>query len=220
MNDENELVRPQMKGGLMRDEMGNPPGTIYFLENPIEWFKNIFFGKKQENIIPEPIPETIQEQKFEREVAEKLDRVFNCNHDVCFRLKKESYRMYGFGADEPRELFFRGNFRYARYFDFYEVSIYNSEEPELIKRIYCCELVDCHFVVNNRRHTFIRYKYISGIWDESFLETLNELVDIKVAERKILEEQQIQKQLAEDKLKEQAEQIKQERIRKMFTKEP
>lgn len=121
--------------------------------NYIKSIWNNFFGKKPD-IIPEPIPENIQEQKFEKEVAEKLDRIFNCNHDVCFRLKKESYRMYGNGAEEPRELFFHGNFRYARYFDSYEVCIYSAEEPELIERIYFCELVDGHFIVNHAASLF------------------------------------------------------------------
>jgi hypothetical protein len=182
------------------------------------------FSNNKPDIIPEPVqenvPEIIKEKTFEESVAEKLDQVFNCNHNVCFRLRKEAYRMYGQGAEEPRELFFRGNFRYARYFDSYEVSIYSAEKPELIERIYFCELVDSHLIVNHRHHYFIRTKYIHGVWDESFLETLNELVDIKVAERKILEEQRIQKQLAEDKIKEEAEQLKQERIRKMFEKNP
>lgn len=173
--------------------------------NYIKSIWNNFFGKKPD-IIPEPIPENIQEQKFEKEVAEKLDRIFNCNHDVCFRLKKESYRMYGNGAEEPRELFFHGNFRYARYFDSYEVCIYSAEEPELIERIYFCELVDGHFIVNHRHHYFIRYKYVPGIWDEQFLETLDELVSIKTNERiaaaekkqKEIEQEELNRKLAEE----------------------
>jgi hypothetical protein len=79
MNDTTKLERPQLKGGNIMDEYGNPPGTIYFFMNPIKWVKNKFFGKKPE-IIPEPVQEIIQEKPFEELIVEKLDLIFNCNH--------------------------------------------------------------------------------------------------------------------------------------------
>jgi len=62
------------------------------------------------------------------------------------------------------------------------------------------------------------YNYTSGIWDESLLETLDELVDIKIAERKDVEEKK-QKEIEQEELnKKIAEEVKQDRIRKMFEK--
>lgn len=47
------------------------------------------FSNNKPDIIPEPVqenvPEIIKEKTFEESVAEKLDQVFNCNHNVCFR---------------------------------------------------------------------------------------------------------------------------------------
>lgn len=221
MNNE-ELVRPVMKGGIMRDEMGNPPGTIYFLENTIERFKNKFFGKKPE-IIPEPIPEVVKEKTFEELIAEKLDLIFNCNHLCCFRPLRDYERGSG---ENLRERFVHKNFRFSLFREEYLVEIYDATEPELVERVYTCELQGTltYSRFNNNTHSSrlykLYYRYIPGIWDEQFLETLDELVLIKNNLR-IAAAEKKQKEIEQEELNRKlAEEVKQDRIRKMFEKNP
>lgn len=226
MNNE-ELVRPVMKGGIMRDEMGNPPGTIYFLENPIEWFKNKFFGKKPEIIpepIPEPIPEVVPEKTFEELIAEKLDQVFNCNHLCCFRPMNNCDRGF-YPEGKLNDLIIHKQFRYKRYNEGYYVEIYDAKEPELIENVYKCELRGTFtFIFGDTIHKSKMYRcyynYKSGIWDESFLECLNELASIKIDERTIVMRKLMEKQEQDEINRKLAEEVKQERIRKMFEKNP
>jgi len=213
MNNTTKLERPVMKGGIMRDEMGNPPGTIYFLENPIEWIKSKFFGKKPESI-PEPFPEVVKYKTFEELIAEKLDQIFNCNHICTFRPLEHYDRRHDFVVHKK--------FRYNRHKNFYSIEIYDAIEPELREVVYFCRFDDLYlmYATSPNHHLYcLTSKYTPGIWDELFLETLDELVDIKIAERKDLEEKK-KKEIEQEELnKKIAEEVKQERIRKMFTEE-
>lgn len=221
MNNE-ELVRPVMKGGIIMDEYGNPPGTIYFLMNPIEWIKDKFFGKKLESI-PEPFPEIVKEKTFEELIAEKLDLIFSCNHLCCFRPLRDYERGSG---ENLRERFVHKNFRFSRFREEYLVEIYDATEPELVERVYTCELQGTltYSRFNNNTHGSrlykLYYRYIPGIWDEQFLETLDELVLIKNNLR-IAAAEKKQKEIEQEELNRKlAEEVKQERIRKMFEKNP
>lgn len=221
MNNNEELVRPVMKGGNIMDEYGNPPGTIYFFMNQIKWVKNKFFGKKPESI-PEPIPEEpIQEKTFEELIAEKLDLIFNCNHLCCFR-PLEDYERGFYPEGKLNDLIIHKHFRYKRYKNFYSIEIYDATEPELREVVYFCRLDDSYLMYyksSNHHHLYnFTSKYTAGIWDEAFLETLDELVDIKIAERKDVEEKRLKDIEQAELNKKIAEEVKQERIRKMFEK--
>ena len=189
--------------------------------NYINSIWNKFFGKKPE-IIPEPIPEIVKEKTFEELIAEKLDRIFNCNHNVCFRPLRDYERGSG---ENLRERFVHKNFRFSRFRDEYLVEIYDATEPELVERVYTCELKGTlTFRFNNNIHSSrmyeIYYKYVPGIWDEQFLETLDELVLIKNNLR-IAAAEKKQKEIEQEELNRKlAEEVKQERIRTMFEKNP
>lgn len=79
-----------------------------------------------------------------------------------------------------------------------EVGIYDKTEPELYEKILSIYSLD-------GKEISIFYK--SGIWDEDFLKTLDDILEEKETERL--------KKLIDEKV---AEQVKQERIRKMFEK--
>lgn len=173
-----------------------------------EWLEKVwnkFFGKK---------PEIIQEKPFEELIAEKLDVIFNCNYEFAFR----PLDFYERGFDTLVDMVIHKKFRYNRHKNFYSIEIYDAAEPELREVVYLLELNASNFVVNNRRHYHLTSKYTPGIWDESFLETLDELVDIKIAERKDVEEKRLKELEQEELNKKIAEEVKQERIRKMFEK--
>jgi len=78
-----------------------------------------------------------------------------------------------------------------------EVGIYDKTEPELYEKILSI------YSFENK----IKVNYISGIWDEDFLKTLDDILEERETERL--------KKLIEEKV---AEQVKQERIQKMFKK--
>lgn len=177
------------------------------------------FSNTKPDIIPEPIIneqilEIIKEKTFEEKIAEKLDEIFNCNHKAFFRPKQIHYR--GFDDwKEPKELFIHNKFRFTRYRNEYKVEIYDPTEPELVELVYYIELTDTFDGVD-----YLYSKYFHGIWDEEFVETLDELVSIKKAER-IVAAEKIEKERVQAEIdRKLAEEAKQERIRKMFTKEP
>jgi hypothetical protein len=187
-----------------------------------EWLEtmwNKFFGKKPETITEPVQEEQIQEKSFEELIAEKLDEVFNCNHNCAFRPLEH----YENGFDTLVDMVVHKKFRYNRHKNFYSIEIYDATEPELREVVYICELRGTMtFRFYGSTHQSKMYncfsEYKSGIWDESFLETLNELVEIKVEERKIKEEKRL-KQIEQEQLdKKMAEEVKQDRIRKMFEK--
>ena len=189
-----------------------------------EWLENIwnkFFRKKPESI-PEPIPEVVKEKTFEEQIAEKLDLIFSCNHLFCFRPLRDYERGSG---ENLRERFVHKNFRFSRFREEYLVEIYDAKEPELMERVYTCELqgtVTFRFNTNTHSSRMYKlyYKYVPGIWDEQFLETLDELVSIKKNEI-IAAVEKKQKEIEQEELNRKlAEEVKQERIRKMFEKNP
>ena len=181
-----------------------------------EWMEKVwnkFFGKKPETT-PEPIQEIIQEKTFEELIAEKLDVIFNCNHNFVFR----HLEYYERGVDTLVDMVIHKKFRYNRHKNFCSIEIYDATEPELREVVYLCKLNTSNFVVNNRTHYYLTSKYTPGIWDKEFLETLDELVYIKIAERKDAEEKRLKEIEQEELNKKIAEEVKQERIRKMFEK--
>jgi hypothetical protein len=187
----------------------------------IEWIKEKMFGKKNstEQSITEKIPEQIPEKTFEEKITEKLDQIFNCNH-TCYFHHLEPYEKF----DPLVDRIIHKKFRYNKYKNYYSIEIYDATEPELREVVYLCELSDSYLMYDFSPRKFynyaLNYKYTSGIWDEEFLETLDELVSIKKIERKDKEER-LRKETEQKKLNERiAELHKQERIRKMFTKEP
>lgn len=123
------------------------------------------------------------------------------------------------------DLIIHKQFRYTRYNEGYYVEIYDAKEPELIQNVYMCELrgtITFRFHGTTHRSKMYNcfYNYKSGIWDESFLETLDELVDIKNNERILATKKLLEKQEQEEIDRKLAEEAKQERIRKMFEKNP
>lgn len=184
-----------------------------------EWMEKVwnkFFGKKPETT-QEPIQEIIQEKTFEELIAEKLDQIFNCNHNFAFRPLEHYER----GFDTLVDMVIHKKFRYNRHKNFYSIEIYDVTEPELREQIYFCVFDDSYLMYhkswNHHLYSLIS-KYAPGIWDKEFLETLDELVDIKIAERKDAEEKRLKEIEQEELNKKIAEEFKQERIRKMFEK--
>lgn len=187
-----------------------------------EWMEKVwnkFFGKKPETT-QEPIQEIIQEKTFEELIAEKLDQIFNCNHNCAFR----PLEYYELGFDAFVDLVVHKKFRYKRHKNSYSVEIYDVTEPELREQIYFCRISDIsdlhlmyHKSWNHHLYSLIS-KYTPGIWDKEFLETLDDLVDIKIAERKDAEEKRLKEIEQEELNKKIAEEFKQDRIRKMFEK--
>lgn len=174
------------------------------------------FSNTKPEIIPEPVkenvPEISLEELFKESIANKLDEIFRVNHKAFFRPKQIHYRGFD-DCKEPKELFIHNKFRFTRYRNEYKVEIYDPTEPALVELVYYIELTDTFDGVDH-----LYSKYFHGIWDEEFLETIDELVSIKNAER-IIAAEKIEKERVQAEIdRKLAEEAKQERIRKMFTK--
>lgn len=190
-----EPVRPQLKGGKIMDECGNPPGTIYFLETPIEWIKSKFFGKNQEqSTIEQEVEQSIVDE-FPEPVLDCGDlekQMFYCLCDM-FNMKpkylKRHFSEHWRGLKIYNEIVL-GNFKFRQGCGF-GVYVYDPTEPELLERI-----LKISINVNS-----FKIDYTHGVWDKQFIKLISDLPEAKRIK------------------KETEEQIKQERIQKMFSEE-
>jgi len=114
----------------------------------------------------------------------KKENILNSLQNYYMRFTRPTYRIVG-------------NFKF-NFSDTITVGIYDKTEPELYEKILSIYSLD-------GKDISIFYK--SGIWDEDFLKTLDNILEERETER--------QKKLIEETVKELA---KQERIRKMFEK--
>jgi hypothetical protein len=199
MNYENKLERPQMKGGCMRDETGNPPGTIYFLNSPIEYIKEKMFGKKtiqqtlEDDInnavvkfIVDKFPEPVLEcDDLEKKMFYAMCEMFAVSPKFISRLFKEYWLSHTFA-----EIIILGKFKFTRSSCFCAY-VYDPTEPKLQELILKIDNVDNEFQI----------VYTHGVWDKQFIKLITEFSENKRIE------------------KENRERIKEERVHKMFEEE-
>lgn len=196
----NKLERPVLKGGKVLSDAQNPDGSFYFPYNFIDWIHNKFcnhFKKTSPEIVPEPIQETIPEKvytEFEKTILHKITKIFNIDEEYIKKYLRDEYVFSCIGSFQE---YISGNFRMSLYKTI-EAGIYDKTEPELYEKILSIYSID-------GKEISIFYK--SGIWDEDFLKTLDNILEERETERL--------KKLIDEKV---AEQVKQERIRKMFEK--
>lgn len=192
----NKLERPKMNGGKVLSDVQYSDGSYVF-----PWFDKIYnkFINKFKKTIPEPIEETIPEKvytDFEKTILYKITKIFNIDEDYIKKnLNDNKFKAVWFGT-EARKIIF-GNFKFCLWGNI-EVGIYDKTEPELYEKILSIYSLD-------GKEISIFYK--SGIWDEDFLKTLDDILEERETERL--------KKIIEEKV---AELAKQERIRKMFEK--
>jgi len=202
----NKLERPVLKGAKVLNDFQYYDGSYIF---PINIFKKIskefvnHFKKTSIEIVPEPIEEPIEEPipekvytEFEKTILYKITKIFNIDEEYIKKyLRDNIYSHYWLSRD--LKTIISGNFKFNMWTNI-EVGIYDKTEPELYENILSIYSFD-------GKEISIFYK--SGIWDEDFLKTLDDILEERETERlkKIIEEKD-------------AEQVKQERIRKMFEK--
>jgi len=198
----NKLERPVLKDGKVLNDFQYYDGSYIF---PINIFKNIVkefvnhFKKTVPEIIPEPIQEIIPEKvytEFEKTILHKITKIFNIDEEYIKKSLNDNRFKQAWKRIDAR-IIISGNFKFCMYENI-EVGIYDKTEPELYENILSIYSVD-------GKEISIFYK--SGIWDEDFLKTLDDILEERETERL--------KKLIDEKV---AEQVKQERIRKMFTK--
>lgn len=161
-----------------------------------------FCGKeiehKVEDIVPEPIQEIIPEKvytEFEKTILHKITKIFNIDEEYIKKNLRDEWKIY-IALNESKSVI-SGNFKFDMWVNI-EAGIYDKTEPELYEKILSIYSID-------GKEISIFYK--SGIWDENFLKTLDDILEERESERL--------KKLIYEKA---AEQVKQERIQKMFTK--
>ncbi len=191
-----------MNGGKVLNDLQYSDGSYIF---PVNIFKKIskefaeLFKNTKPEIVPEPIQETISEKvytEFEKTILYKITKIFNIDEEYIKKnLNDNKFKVAWFRADARKIIF--GNFKFCLWENI-EVGIYDKTEPELYEKILSIYSID-------GKDISIFYK--SGIWDEDFLKTLDNILEERETER--------QKKLIEETVKELA---KQERIRKMFEK--
>lgn len=198
----NNLERPQMNGGKVLNDLQYSDGSYIF---PVNIFKKIskefveLFKNTHSEIVPEPIQETISEKvytEFEKNILDKITKIFNIDEDFIKNYVRDNRILRYWLSRESKTIIF-GNFKFNMWTNI-EVGIYDKTEPELYEKILSIYSID-------GKDISIFYK--SGIWDEDFLKTLDNILEERETER--------QKKLIEETVKELA---KQERIRKMFEK--
>lgn len=191
-----------MNGGKVLNDLQYSDGSYIF---PVNIFKKIskefveLFKNTHSEIVPEPIQETISEKvytEFEKNILDKITKIFNIDEDFIKNYVRDNRILRYWLSRESKTIIF-GNFKFNMWTNI-EVGIYDKTEPELYEKILSIYSID-------GKDISIFYK--SGIWDEDFLKTLDNILEERETER--------QKKLIEETVKELA---KQERIRKMFEK--
>lgn len=198
----NKLERPVLKGGKVLNDFQYSDGSYIF---PINVFKKIskeftnHFKKTSPEIVPEPIQETIPEKvytEFEKTILYKITKIFKIDEEFIKKYVQDGkFTQYWMLTNATRII--SGNFNFCMYENI-EVGIYDKTEPELYEKILSIYSID---------GKEISIFYTSGIWDEDFLKTLDDILEERESERL--------KKIIEEKV---AELAKQERIRKMFKK--
>lgn len=198
----NKLERPKMNGGKVLSDAQNPDGSFYFPYNCVDWiYKKVYkhFKNTSTEIVPEPIQEPIPEKvytEFEKTILYKITKIFNIDEEYIKKYIRDNIISHYWLSREPKTII-SGNFKFNMWVNI-EVGIYDKTEPELYEKILSIYSLD-------GKEISIFYK--SGIWDEDFLKTLDNILEERETERL--------KNLIEEKG---AELAKQERIRKMFEK--
>lgn len=169
-------------------------------------FKSIlskFCGKeiehKVEEIVPDPIQEKVPEKvytEFEKTILYKITKIFKIDEEFIKKYVQDGkFTQYWMLTNATRII--SGNFNFCMWGNI-EAGIYDKTEPELYEKILSIYSLD-------GKEISIFYK--SGIWDEDFLKTLDDILEERESERL--------KKLIDEKA---AKQVKQERIQKMFKK--